>query len=349
MNKILLVGLLFLFPIYISSQELQVESFVQMGVVEEKNVIKDKNDSPCALIKIIPIQNDIEFENTFITKVEKKDTVYWVYMAQGAKRLRIKHPNYLPKDIAFADYGINTLYSACCYELRIKDNLVPKTNFVIADRKSIDDIYNQGWNYKGEKLSAVSKMIINREALGGKKEAQIAMANICLFEKEYKMALKWVNQLIEDGDSMCLKEMNGELLYYYAINIPQPQMYIKNDEHHHGPSDLLAYVIGQILLKKEYDRASELCLSAYKKEYVEALYRSNEFRGLSRDISADYLFDLMENSSFMESMISDTRNYFGFYLSPVLYILCRELANYGCEAAKKWVAEYDELLGIKNG
>lgn len=343
MASIFLIAFLLLFPSHVSSQELQVQTFKQVDTVGDKSNIKDINGNPCALIKIFPFQSGFEFENTFISKVESKDTAYWVYMAQGAKRLRIKSPGFLPKDIVFADYGINTLSSACCYELRIMD-MYASSNFEIVDRHSIDDIYSQKWNYKSEKLSPVVKMIINREALGGKKDAQIAMANICLFEKEYKLALKWVDQIIEDGDSMCLNEMNGELLYHYAINIPHPEMY----EEYDGREASLTYIIGQTLLKEDYDRASKYCLIAYKKGYDDAFMKSNEFENLSNGISPDYLFSLMEKSYLLKSVIMNTSHYFGFYLSPIIYIVSRKLAEYGCDPARKLVAEFNELLGVDN-
>lgn len=347
MASIFLIAFLLLFPSHVSSQELQVQTFKQVGTVGGKSNIKDMNGNPCALIIISPFQNGFEFENTFISKVEAKDTAYWVYMAQGAKRLRIKKTGYLPKDIVFADYGINTLSSACCYELRIVD-MFASSNFEIVDRQSIDDIYSQKWNYKGEKLSPVVKMIINREALGGKKEAQIAMANICIFEKEYKLALKWVDQIIEEGDSMCLKEMNGELLYHYALNIPHPEMYEEYDGREDGRDASLAFIIGQTLLKEDYDRASKYCLIAYKKGYDDAFMKSSEFKNLSNDISPDYLFSLMEKSFLLKSVIMNTSHYFGFYLSPIIYIVSRKLAEYGCDPARKLVAEFNELLGVDN-
>lgn len=38
-----------------------------------------------------------------------------MYVTVGTKRLQVKHENYLPLDVNFADYGINSLKGKCTY------------------------------------------------------------------------------------------------------------------------------------------------------------------------------------------------------------------------------------------
>ncbi|MBO4464647.1 MAG: PEGA domain-containing protein [Prevotella sp.] len=47
---------------------------------------------------------------------------YLVYLPNGTKRLGIKHPDYLPTTIVFADYGTKTVASGTTYQLKVKAN-----------------------------------------------------------------------------------------------------------------------------------------------------------------------------------------------------------------------------------
>ena len=67
---------------------------------------KDLNDNPCALIKVQLAAEGAGFEGNVVGDVAYKTGEYWVYMTEGTRELRIKHPKYLPLHVNFADYGI---------------------------------------------------------------------------------------------------------------------------------------------------------------------------------------------------------------------------------------------------
>ena len=69
---------------------------------------KDLNKQACALVKVQLAAYGAKFEGNVIGDVAYKTGEYWVYMTEGSRELRIKHPNYLPLHIIFSDYGINT-------------------------------------------------------------------------------------------------------------------------------------------------------------------------------------------------------------------------------------------------
>ena len=97
-------------------------------------VRKDLNEKTCALVKVLlPIENAV-FEGNVIGGVENKSGEYWVYMSEGSKELRVKHPNYLRLHVNFLDYGIEQsgVKGKCTYTL----TLVPYiSSYMLNDQK----------------------------------------------------------------------------------------------------------------------------------------------------------------------------------------------------------------------
>ena len=67
---------------------------------------KDYNGTPCALVKVQLAAFGAKFEGNVMGDVSYNTGEYWVYMTEGSRELRIKHPNYLPLHITFNNYGI---------------------------------------------------------------------------------------------------------------------------------------------------------------------------------------------------------------------------------------------------
>ena len=122
MRKILLS--FFLFFAAISStlaQKLTVESFKLAGsdLTAQTQPRKDLNYRNCALIKVGIGLQGVQFEGGIMGNVENKTGEYWVYMPQGNRQLKVKHANYAPVMVTFADYGVEKLESNRTYELII--------------------------------------------------------------------------------------------------------------------------------------------------------------------------------------------------------------------------------------
>ena len=113
---------LFLLIAAISSalaQELTVKSFKlsSSDLTAQIQYRKDLNDRNCALIKVGLGLQGVQFEGSIIGNVENKTGEYWVYMPQGNRMLKVKHANYAPVMVNFADYGVEKLESNRTYEL----------------------------------------------------------------------------------------------------------------------------------------------------------------------------------------------------------------------------------------
>ena len=101
------------------AQELTVKSFKLAGsdLTAQSQSRKDLNDRNCALIKVGLGLQGVQFEGSIIGNVENKTGEYWVYMPQGNRMLKVKHANYAPVMVTFADYGVEKLESNRTYEL----------------------------------------------------------------------------------------------------------------------------------------------------------------------------------------------------------------------------------------
>ena len=104
-----------------SAQKLTVESFklASSDLTAQTQPRKDLNNKNCALIKVGLGLQGVQFEGSIMGNVENKTGEYWVYIPQGNRMLKVKHANYAPVMVTFADYGVEKLESNRTYELTI--------------------------------------------------------------------------------------------------------------------------------------------------------------------------------------------------------------------------------------
>ena len=120
-NILLSFVLLFAAISSVLAQELTVKSFklASSDLTAQTQPRKDLNDRNCALIKVGIGLQGVQFEGSIMGNVENKTGEYWVYMPQGIRQLKVKHANYAPVMVTFADYGVEKLESNRTYELII--------------------------------------------------------------------------------------------------------------------------------------------------------------------------------------------------------------------------------------
>ena len=119
----ILLSLVLLFAAISSAfaQELTVKSFklASSDLTAQTQPRKDLNYRNCALIKVGIGLQGVQFEGGIMGNVENKTGEYWAYMPQGNRQLKVKHANYAPVMVTFADYGVEKLESNRTYELII--------------------------------------------------------------------------------------------------------------------------------------------------------------------------------------------------------------------------------------
>ena len=122
MQKIFLSLILFFVALSPTiAQELLVKSFkvATSDLTAQTQPRKDLNACNCALIKVGLGLQGVQFEGSIVGNVENKTGEYWVYMPQGNRMLKVKHANYAPVMVTFADYGVEKVESNRTYELTI--------------------------------------------------------------------------------------------------------------------------------------------------------------------------------------------------------------------------------------
>ena len=106
------------------AQDIEVKKFEPLEKDQTATLSprKDINGVTCGLVKVLLKEPGAEFEGSVMGDVQFTGKEYLVYLPNGTKRLGIKHPDYLPTTIVFADYGTKKVASATTYELKVKTN-----------------------------------------------------------------------------------------------------------------------------------------------------------------------------------------------------------------------------------
>ena len=108
----------------LNAQDIEVKKFepIEKDQTAALSPRKDINGTVCGLVKVALKEPGAEFEGNVMGDVQFTGSEYLVYLPNGTKRLGIKHPDYLPTTIVFADYGTKKIASSTTYELKVKTN-----------------------------------------------------------------------------------------------------------------------------------------------------------------------------------------------------------------------------------
>lgn len=268
------IGLFLFFVVSITfAQDIEVKKFEPMA--KEQTMIlshrKDLNGTECALILVQTLKKGMEFEGWVVGDVEYKNDTYYVYMANGAKHLKLKHPNCQTKDVIFGEYGINSLKSEEAYILNLTDDV----------NDIVNKVYSQGWNLSKMDVPSNVKTYLRMAATRGDTKAQVAMAQLSL-EGHVNMqdgqvnhrGIVWIKKLLAAGDSTCLEKMPGELMYAYALQLIE-------DAYHSGDisNDRSLGRVDTIKEKNVYTKVCEFEIKACLKGFSQA----------GNDLFEDYL------------------------------------------------------------
>jgi hypothetical protein len=116
--------LLSLMSLPIIAQDIEVKKFgpLEKDQTAVTSARKDINGNTCGLVKVALKEAGAEFEGNVMGDVQFTGSEYLVYLPNGTKRLGIKHPDFLPTTIVFADYGTKRVSSGTTYQLNVKTN-----------------------------------------------------------------------------------------------------------------------------------------------------------------------------------------------------------------------------------
>ena len=138
---------LFLCPA-LRAQELIVKSFCEAShdLAARTQSRKDINGNYCALVKVQLVVSDVGFGGNVVGDVPFYRNEYWVYMAQGSKRVKVFSQDYLPLEVNFSEYGIDHLEGQVTYILTLlrgdfqrEPSQIRRQNSVNYNRQSSDN------------------------------------------------------------------------------------------------------------------------------------------------------------------------------------------------------------------
>ena len=108
MARLLLTLLLCFYVLLSSAQTLKVVGMetVPTDLTARTRQKLDKDKKPGALIKVQLPESGASFENSYLLSdsADYQEGEYMVYMAEGAKKLKVKLPRCLPIEIMFKDW-----------------------------------------------------------------------------------------------------------------------------------------------------------------------------------------------------------------------------------------------------
>ena len=118
---LILASLLFAVFISIDAQKMTVESFEYLpkDLTARTSPRNDRNGTPCAVIRVGIALQGVVFDGNTIGLPVYNTGEYLVYMPEGSRQIIIRHDNYVPLTVVFADYGIDKVASSNTYRLTV--------------------------------------------------------------------------------------------------------------------------------------------------------------------------------------------------------------------------------------
>ena len=118
MKSKVLIFLFCFFSLVVYSQQVSVSSFTESNdFIPGDDQRRDFNGDLCALVKIQVVDEVTDVEGNVMGDILTKGVEKWVYMAKGSKKIKIHLKNYLPVDIEFSQYKIQSLQGNRIYVL----------------------------------------------------------------------------------------------------------------------------------------------------------------------------------------------------------------------------------------
>lgn len=183
------------------AQEILVESLKEIPLYELSGfeIQKDANGTTCALLNVYFNEENVQFEGSYVVGSTTVGHSYQVYLADGASKMVIKHDDYLPMSIVFADFGVNKLESNKAYEIKII----------------------------GDKTSTLAKEFasegVEEKANSGDAEAQCRLGKMYYMglntEQDYEKAISWFTKSEKQGNIDAAYSLG--LCYYNGQGVEQ--------------------------------------------------------------------------------------------------------------------------------
>ena len=184
MNKLKLTILFLFMSLAASAQRLAVESLQLRSndLDARKNPHVDLNGKPCALLKVMVVDNITKCSSGNIGDIVTEGAVKLIYITSATPSIELSFQYHFPITINFADYGFKHLEGNSTYELKIVDAQQTTT-------ATTNQHVSSGQNSNGDLNISIA-------------EANL-IAKTAFDAKDYSKALKYYRYGAVRNDSIC--------------------------------------------------------------------------------------------------------------------------------------------------
>lgn len=78
----------------------------------------------CAVLKVKMDFEEASFSSIGFVSQSREEDEYWIYLSHGTKKVTVQVPGFLPKEITFKDFGIDTLEGLKVYRINLGQKII---------------------------------------------------------------------------------------------------------------------------------------------------------------------------------------------------------------------------------
>ena len=198
MNKLKLTILFLFMSLAASAQRLAVESLKlrpnDLSARNVKNQRHDLNGKPCALLKVMVMDNITKCSSGNIGDIVTEGPVKLIYITSATPSIELSFQYHYPITINFADYGYKHLEGNSTYEL----NLVDALQMMMGNGKKVEGSASQGNNVQPNTNNTAN---VGGEPAVNDVAEMVKIADDAYKTKDYSKAMKWYLEAAGKGNA----------------------------------------------------------------------------------------------------------------------------------------------------
>ena len=214
MNKLKLTILFLFMSLAASAQRLAVESLKlrpnDLSARNVKNQRHDLNGKPCALLKVMVLDDITKCSSGNIGDIVTEGPVKLIYITSATPSIELSFKYHYPLTINFADYGYKHLEGNSTYELNLVDALqMMMGNGNMAQQNTTATTTQQTSSSQNTNVSRRTSRVTTTQNVGNSQNNSLSMsakeaykiADEAYKAKDYAKALKYYQYAAEKNDS----------------------------------------------------------------------------------------------------------------------------------------------------
>ena len=306
MNKLKLTILFLFMSLAASAQRLAVESLKlrpnDLSARNVKNQRHDLNGKPCALLKVMVLDNITKCSSGNIGDIVTEGPVKLIYITSATPSIELSFQYHYPLTINFADYGYKHLEGNSTYELNLVDaQQMMMGNGNMAQQNTTATTTQQTSSSQNSNVSGRTSHVTVTQNVGNNQNNSLSMSANEAYKiaadaynaKDYDKALKYNKYAAEKNDSHAqfrlgyMYDMGKGVTQNYAEAM---KWYLKaaNQGHVSAQNNIgVMYEMGQGV-KQDYAEAMKWYLKAANQGHVSAQNNIGVMYEMGKGVKQDY-------------------------------------------------------------